>query len=206
MPGLQTLGVFFGASVALALSPGPDILFVVAQSVEHGRRAGLCVTAGLCTGLIGHTAVVALGAGEVLTRVGFLLPLLKGLGAAYLCHVAWQSVRHANAAAHLEPAAALSGALLYRRGVVMNLTNPKVTLFFLALLPQFVDAEAGRIPGQLVLLGGVFMLAAALVFGAAATLAGGVASSVVRSHRTRRWLHYGAAAVLVALALRLLLD
>ncbi len=205
MPDPQNLVVFFGASLTLALAPGPDILFVVAQSATHGRRAGLLVTAGLCTGLLGHTAVVAFGAGEVLARVRYLLPILKAIGAAYLCTLAWQTIRHAKRVTELQRPAPLSPPSLYRRGLVMNLTNPKVTLFFLAFLPQFVDPDAGEVAAQLVLLGALFLVAAALVFSTAANLAGGLAARVIGSARGQRALHYGGAAVLAGLAVRLLL-
>ena len=202
----DTVLVFFAASVLLALAPGPDILFVLAQSALHGRNAGFLVTLGLCTGLLGHTAAVAIGVAAVFQASALAFTALKLAGAAYLLWLAWQVLRApANEPGDVAAPAAPPG-VLYRRGIVMNLTNPKVSIFFLAFLPQFADPARGSIPLQMIGLGALFMLATALVFGAIAALAGTLGQALARSSRIRRVMNRVAAAVFAGLALRLIVS
>lgn len=193
---------FFITAVLLALSPGPDNLFVLAQASTHGRRAGLLVTLGLCTGLLGHTAAVALGLAAVVATSSWALGALKVAGASYLLYLAW-GAWHACATTGPQ-ATALSPWRMYARGVVMNLSNPKVALFFLAFLPQFVRPQAGPAGWQVVWLGALFGAATLLVFGGLAWFA---------SHWGERWRHSAlaqrrlnrlSALVFVGLATRLL--
>jgi threonine/homoserine/homoserine lactone efflux protein len=170
MPPADTLLVFFAASLLLALSPGPDNLFVLAQAAQRGAWAGLAVTLGLCTGLLGHTAAVAFGVAAVFQTSALAFALLKYLGAAYLLYLAWQAFRAGAVAAGEARAAGLGLARLYRRGIIMNLTNPKVSLFFLAFLPQFTAPAHGPLLPQVLVLGLLFIVATILVFGGSASL------------------------------------
>lgn len=197
---------FFGLSLLLGLTPGPDNLFVLMQSATQGRRAGLLVTLGLCTGLLGHTAAVALGLAALLAASPAAFGALKLAGAAYLLYLAW-GAWHAPATVQADGSAAASrssGWRLYGRGVVMNLSNPKVAIFFLALLPQFVQADAGQVHWQIAQLGALFMLATLLVFGSFAWLAAWLGGLLRRSASAQRWLNRTAATVFAGLAARLL--
>ena len=208
MPSLQTALAFFSMAVLLALSPGPDNLFVLMQSATHGRRAGWWVVLGLCTGLIGHTLAVALGLAAVFAASPLAFTLLKLAGAGYLLYLAWGAW---HAPASLAPGQGMAGPppsrlQMWRRGVIMNLSNPKVGLFFLALLPQFVQADRGPVVLQIVCLGALFMLAALLVFGSVVLLAGAIRARLARSARAQQWLNRASALVFVGLALRLALQ
>jgi threonine/homoserine/homoserine lactone efflux protein len=195
------LAGFFAAAVLLALAPGPDNLFVLTQSALYGRASGLAVMGGLCTGLVGHTVAVALGVAVIFQTSALAFSALKYAGAAYLLYLAWQAFR----ATANGPAAVCREQLgkLYRRGIIMNLTNPKVSLFFLAFLPQFADPSRGSLPGQLILLGGTFIVATILVFGAIALLAGSLGGWLKRSPLVQRTLNWLAGSLFVALALAL---
>lgn len=201
---LDTTLAFFGLSILLSLSPGPDNVFVLMQSATHGRKAGLLVTLGLCTGLIGHTAAVALGLAALLAASATAFTLLKLAGAAYLLYLAWGAFR-----APVGPMAAgtavapLKPWRMFGRGVVMNLSNPKVAIFFLAFLPQFVRPEAGSVALQVACLGGLFMLAALLVFGGLACFASWVGAWFQGSLRAQRALNWSAGTIFVGLAARL---
>lgn len=197
---------FFGTAVVLALVPGPDNLCVLAQSAADGWRAGMRLVLGLCSGLVVHTAAVALGLAVVFQASALAFTVLKLCGAAYLLYLAWQAFAHARAAAAPGQRAGLGGWALYRRGILMNVTNPKVSLFFLAFLPQFVTPAQGSITGQLIALGALFMLAAFLVFGAIALLAGRLGDLLRRSPSIQVWLNRGAGAVFLALAAKLALS
>ena len=208
MPTPDTLIAFFGIAVVLALTPGPDNLFVLLQSAQHGWRTGLCVVLGLCLGLVVHTSAVALGLAALLAASSLAFTLLKFVGAAYLAYLAWQALR-APAAASACPAAVPSGrpaagALrMVGRGVLMNLSNPKVLIFFLAFLPQFADPARASVAPQILLLGLVFMLATLLVFGAIALFSGHFGALLQRSARAQQWLQRTAGLVFLGLALRL---
>jgi threonine/homoserine/homoserine lactone efflux protein len=200
----DTAATFFGLSLLLGFTPGPDNLFVVVQAAVHGRRAGLVVVLGLCTGLLVHTGVVALGIAAMFAASAGAFTALKVLGAAYLAWLAWQAwwaPGEAHAAA--SQARALTAWALFARGVVMNLTNPKVVLFFLALLPQFVDPHRGAIAWQLATLGLVFIGATLLAFGVITWLADLLGPLLRSSASARRTMNRAAALVFAGLALRL---
>jgi threonine/homoserine/homoserine lactone efflux protein len=201
----ETLAAFTAVSLLLCIAPGPDNLFVLTQSALYGRMAGLTVTLGLCTGLIAHTTAVALGVAALIKASPLAFSLLKYAGAAYLLYLAWLALRAGPDALSLKHAANPDGWQLYRRGIIMNVTNPKVTLFFLALLPQFADPARGALWLQIVLLGLVFMLSTLLVFGLVAFLAGLIGQWFGRSPRVQHSLHILAGLVYTALALRLLM-
>ncbi len=204
MLSLETLLTFFSAALLLALVPGPDNIFVLTQSAVHGRGAGLAVVLGLCTGLIGHSTAVALGVAVIFQTSAIAFAVLKYLGGAYLVYLAWLAFR-AAAVGRVDVAAGVpvSPWKLYRRGIVMNVTNPKVSLFFLAFLPQFVDPERGMVTLQILLLGGVFIVATIIVFGAIALLAGTLGEWLNRSERAQGVLNKVAAVVFFGLALKL---
>ena len=208
MPTLQASLAFFAVALLLALSPGPDNLFVLVQSATGGRRAGFAVVAGLMLGVMVHTLAVALGLAAVFATSATAFTVLKLLGAAYLLYLAWGAWRapamlvasDAGAPAHPPP-----WPRLMARGVVMNLTNPKVVLFFLALLPQFVQPGQGPVAGQIVWFGALFILAASVVFGAVVLAADALRARLARSARAQRGLNRAAALVFVGLAARLAL-
>lgn len=199
----DTLTAFFGIAVLLALTPGPDNLFVLMQSAIWGRAAGLFVVLGLCTGLLGHTAAVAVGLAAVFAASPAAFTALKLAVAAYLAYLAWQVLRAPTGGGGGQRPEPLARGALYRRGIIMNLTNPKVLLFFFAFLPQFTRPEAGPMGWQIVELGAVFMLATLLVFGAIAVFSGGFGRLLQRSARAQRWLNRLAGLVFIGLALRL---
>ena len=209
MPTAETLIAFFGVAVLLGLSPGPDNVFVLLQSAQRGWRAGMAVVAGLCAGLVVHTAAVALGLAAVFASSPTAFAVLKWCGAAYLAYLAWQAWRAPVTLGHAPaPQQPLHGRALWRmagRGMVMSLTNPKVLIFFLAFLPQFADPQRGSLALQTMVLGCVFMLATFLVFGSIACFSSVFGALLQRSVRAQRWLNRFTSLVFVGLAARLAL-
>lgn len=199
----ETLITFFTASILLGLAPGPDNIFVLTQSALRGRSAGISVMLGLCTGLIGHSLAVAFGVAVIFQTSTLAFSILKYIGAGYLIYLAWRAFR----AAAEELTASSNGELkhwkLYRRGIFMNITNPKVSVFFLAFLPQFADPEHGPIWVQILLLGGLFIVATLLVFGSIALLAGTLGQWLSRSSRIQTLLNKLTGIVFIGLALKL---
>ena len=171
-------GLFFLIAFALGLAPGPDILFVFAQSLAHGRLAGVYVTLGLCPGLCLHVTLAAFGAGTFLKRHPRAYKTVTLCGAFYLACLGWDALQNAHVVAVEGPAPPpLPPLRLYLRGIVMNVSNPKVILFFLSFLPQFMCPEKGRLVRQFMTLGGIFVLATLLAFNIIA-LCGGTISGV----------------------------
>ena len=199
----DTLVLFVTASAALCVAPGPDNLFVLTQSGLYGRLAGVLVTLGLCTGLLVHTTAVAVGVATLFQTSALAFNALKLIGAGYLLYLAWQAFR--AGATPVDPATGSSISLpaLYGRGVIMNLTNPKVAIFFLAFLPQFADPAAGSVGLQIVMLGSVFIAATLVVFGGIAWGAGFIGGWLRRSTRAQTAMNRLAGIVFVALAIRL---
>jgi threonine/homoserine/homoserine lactone efflux protein len=202
----DVLITFTAVALLLCLSPGPDNLFVLAQSALYGRTAGLRITLGLCTGLVVHTAAVALGVAALIKSFPLAFNVLKLAGAAYLLYLAWQVFRAAPMTLSGDRTRRPDGWQLYRRGIIMNVSNPKVSLFFLALLPQFADPGRGALWLQFVLLGVVFMLSTLLVFGLLAVLSGSIGAWSGRSAAAQRILHALAGIVFIGLALRLIVT
>jgi threonine/homoserine/homoserine lactone efflux protein len=201
MPSLSTLAAFAAASLLLALAPGPDNLFVLALSASRGPRAGLMTTLGLCAGLVVHTTAVALGVAAFLAASPAAFTALKFAGAAYLAYLAVGAFRAGpvslNAATEQKPGA------YFWRGVVMNISNPKVALFFLAFLPQFVAPDRGSAVTQIFLLGAIFQFCAFVVFALIAFGAGKIGLWLRRSPRAQVVLNRLTGALFLTLAARL---
>ena len=195
---------FFTAALLLAFAPGPDIVFVLAQSAVYGPKAGLSTMCGLITGLCFHTTLVSLGVAALIQASPMAFTILKIAGAGYLLYLAWLSWR-AGALRAAGTAPDFPGcAALYRRGILMNVTNPKVSIFFLAFLPQFCDEARGSVALQCVSLGLLFMLAAALAFTAVSFLAGRVFSRFNSRPGGQVVLHKLTALIFAGLAVALL--
>jgi len=203
---IETIAIFLAATVALALAPGPDNIFVLTQSALYGRKAGLLVTLGLCTGLIVHTAAVSLGVAAIFQTSLLAFNLLKIVGAMYLLYLAWQAFKAGAAKLDNTEETHMGLGKLYSRGVVMNITNPKVAIFFLAFLPQFADQSAGSMTTQMLMFGGLFMAVTLVVFGAIAWTAGVLGGRLKKSPKAQVVMNRVAGTVFTALALRLAIS
>lgn len=162
---------FVSAAVLLTLMPGPDILFVITQSITRGRKSGIVFASGLCTGLIFHVAAVSLGVSVILYQSPIAFAVLKFVGAAYLIYLGVKAFLRRREASLRFDTASSGIQKLYRKGILMNLLNPKVILFFLAFFPQFVNTNAVNPVLQMCVLGAVFMIQAFIVFSLVAVLA-----------------------------------
>lgn len=200
----EVLSVFVMASIALGFAPGPDNIFVLTQSAMHGRAAGLMVTLGLCSGLIFHTAAVALGVAAIFATSATAFTALKMVGAAYLIYLAYKAFRAGASSIPADGLPKTPAMKLYLRGVIMNITNPKVAIFFLAFLPQFADPMRGSVTLQIFMFGAIFIVTTILVFGGIAWFAGRLGERLAGSARAQKILNRVAGVVFVGLAARLL--
>jgi threonine/homoserine/homoserine lactone efflux protein len=179
---IESLVSFAFATLLLAISPGPDNIFVLTQSVARGSKYGIAIASGLITGCIVHTSIVALGFAVIIRDNEWFLYAIKIAGAVYLLYLAFK-IYKSDASIEFGNTTASSQSLwkLYQIGITMNLLNPKVTLFFLALLPQFIIKDSFPDWIQIYMLGGVFMLVSLLVFYALALVAGKAAEFIKSS-------------------------
>ena len=207
MRSLDSLALFAVASALLALTPGPNLMYLVSRTLCQGRRAGIVSLAGTTLGFFFHLLAAALGLSVIFVAVPVLYDVLRYAGAAYLLWLAWTAVRQRGAG--LFAAASLpeeSSGRLFRVGLLTSILNPKLALFYLALLPQFVDAARGNVFAQSIVLGliqisiGVISDLAFVL--AAARIAGWLARRPVWA-AVQRWILGG---VFAAIALKLAFE
>lgn len=206
---------FFIAALVVALAPGPDNLFVLAQSATHGARAGFSVICGLCTGICVQTVLLIVGVSALIAASPIAFFVLQCCGAAYLLYLAYKSFQVRAGVVKLDAGDAgemraggegtgLSFRRLYLRGIIMNLTNPKAVLFALSFIPPAVDMSRDMSPSlQMVVLGAEFVMATFIVFGSIALLAGAVKKFMLNSPKANRNLNWFSGCVFVALAIAL---
>jgi len=161
MPTISTLAVFVVAALALAVVPGPAVLYIVTRSVDRGRTAGVVSALGIATGGLVHVVAAAVGLSALVMSSASAYTLVKWAGAIYLVWIGVQKLRERDGAAgEMAASPPVSLRRVFWQGVVVNVLNPKTALFFLALLPQFIDVSRGAVPAQVVMLGCVFVLVA----------------------------------------------
>ncbi len=204
-PTLSTIAAYALAVLVLVLTPGPDMALFLGRTLSSGRACGLAALAGTAVGLYVHTALAALGLSALIAASGTAFAVLKWAGAAYLVFLAVSVLRHGSA---FEPKAATGEASLGRAflaGVGVNILNPKIVLFFVTFLPQFVDPADPHAAFRLAVLGGLYGVIFVPISIGLVLAAARVSGAFARSARLRRGLDYATAGLFGAFALRLAL-
>lgn len=203
---LSTFLYFLIASMLLTIAPGPDIMYLLAKSLADGARSGISLALGLTTGLIFHTTLVIIGVAAIIQQSSLAFAILKYTGAAYLLYLAWGAF-HAQGNLKLN-AVNKSGSYfkLYRRGVIMNVLNPKVLLFFLAFLPQFVNLNSDSVSLQIAFLGFIFGLQTLVIFSLVAICAGKVRDYILNIKNFNKIMGYIQGIVLLLISLALIIS
>jgi threonine/homoserine/homoserine lactone efflux protein len=195
--------VFAVAAMALLVVPGPAVIYIVAQSLDQGRRAGVVSVLGIHTGSMVHVLAATVGLSQLLVSSATAYTVVKYAGAAYLIGLGVRRILTRDRVADdADPAVAVdprSNRQLFRQGVVVNVLNPKTALFFLAFLPQFVDVDAGRVPLQIAVLGVTFVLLGLVTDTVWALAAGTLGSTLRRSARVLRIERLVSGSVFIAL-------
>ena len=199
MPDPSRLALFVGAALLLLVVPGPSVLYIVTQSVSHGRRAGMASVAGITTGTLVHIAAATIGLSALLASSAIAFDVVKYLGAAYLIVVGIRRLAGLERPDEGRAAGSRSLSRLYRQGIVVNVLNPKTALFFLAFLPQFVDSTRGAAWAQILLLGLLFAALGFLSDGAWALVAGTLGERLRGSRRFPQVQRYVSGSVFVGL-------
>ncbi len=207
MPDFSTLALFAAAALALACTPGPDMLLILSRSLIQGRGAGFASLFGALVGVYVHATAVALGLSELFRAVPLAYDAVRYAGAAYLLYLAWTAFRAPGSAFSVSTdARPLSLGAVFRQGLLTNILNPKVALFALALFPQFVKPEAGHVAAQILLLATVLNLIGLVVNGSLVLGANRLRRAVADRIRFRRAPQMVLGTVFAGLALRLVVD
>ena len=197
---------FLVAALVITAAPGPDNLLVLGLGMSRGPRHGMVFGLGCAIGCLSHTLLAVLGVSAMFAASPLAFTALKIAGGAYLCWLGWQALRSSGSiGAAPAQAADTSMGRLFAKGLLANAINPKVMLFFLSFLPQFVDASRGHVSAQTAWLGVVFTLQAALLFGLLGAFAGRIGRVLQRSPRLGLWMDRVTGAVFIGLGLRLAL-
>ncbi len=175
---LETLISFSIATLALAISPGPDNIYVLTQSLANGTKSGIATTAGLISGCIVHTTLLAFGISAIIMASEEIFYGIKVLGACYLLYLAYKVYKSEEHISLAENAPKKSYTQLFKTGVIMNLVNPKVMIFFLAFFPGFLWNEDGNTVLQFYILGITFMMVSFITFSSIALAAGKISSLI----------------------------
>ncbi|WP_211286137.1 LysE family translocator [Roseovarius confluentis] len=197
-----TLLAFIPAAVALNLTPGADMMFCLGQGLRGGPRPAVAASAGIVLGGMVHVTLAGLGLGAAIATLPWLFDVIRWAGIAYLLWLAWQALRHplqTGETPEIKPSRA------FRDGMIVNLTNPKVILFVLAFLPQFIDPSQGSIVAQFLVFGAIIAAGGFIVNAAVGIFAGGLGRRMARSPGFARGIGYVCAAIFTGLALRLAL-
>jgi len=198
---LEVIISFFLTSLALTIAPGPDIMYVLSTSLTKGKSYGIATAIGLSSGLLFHTALLAFGVSTLIVSIPWLFVAIKIFGTLYLLRIIYQLYK--------EPVTPITVNKIPNRkknvfeqvqqGLIMNVLNPKIMLFFLSLFPTFLHPEWGNLKFQIFTLGSIFMLQALLVFSSMAVLSGYVSRFLLKNDYLRAYLNYFQIAVFIAL-------
>ncbi len=204
---LTNLYMFIAASFLLCLAPGPDNIYVLTQGMTKSKKAAIVTTLGLTTGLIIHTSAAAFGISVIFQTSEIAFNIVKYVGAAYLLYIAYQAFKYRNEKLDLSVQNSSSELKkLYFKGFIMNILNPKVSIFFLAFLPQFVNTASGNVPMQMITLGGVFMVLTIVVFSSIGVAGNLLSSKLLEKPNIVKYMNVLTSFVLVSLGIKLALS
>lgn len=205
LPSLPIFLAYLVAVIAITLTPGPDMTLFLGKAIGQSRAAGLAAFCGASTGLVVHTCAVAIGLSALLAASTLAFTILKVVGSTYLIYLAVQALRHGSALSVGSKAAAEPLGRVYLRGLTINLLNPKISIFFVTFLPQFVTAGDPHAAAKLLFLGLAFVVIATPISIAMIWSAGSIATFLKRSPKATRAVDWLFAGVMGGFALRLIL-
>jgi len=204
---LTELYMFIIASFLLCLAPGPDNIYVLTQGMTKSKKAAIVTTLGLATGLIIHTSAAAFGISVIFQTSELAFDIVKFVGAAYLLYIAYQAFKYRNEKLDLSAQNSTKELKkLYFKGFIMNILNPKVSIFFLAFLPQFVNTQAGNVPMQMIILGAVFMALTIIVFSSIGIAGNLLSKRLLEKPNIVKYMNILTSFVLVGLGIKLALS
>ncbi len=205
MTGTQII-FFMVTSLLLIITPGQDMILVMSRSIAQGSKAGIITAAGVCTGLLGHTILTALGLGVLLQTSATLFTIIKIIGASYLFYLGIRYIVTKNKPTELKNLNTTPLHKLYFQGAFSNISNPKIVIFFLAFLPQFIQKETSHFTIMLLILGIIFTLLTFMVKGIIGFTAGILSNYLQSKPIVHIWITRFSGMVLIALSLKLAFE
>lgn len=200
---LETIISFFLTSLALTISPGPDIMYVLSTSLAKGKQFGIATAIGLSSGLLFHTTLLAFGISTLIVAIPWLFIAIKVFGTLYLLRIIYllykAPIESIKVNVDHAPISRSNVFQQVQQGLIMNILNPKIMLFFLSLFPSFLHPELGNIKMQVYTLGSIFMLQALIVFCLIAVLSGYVSKFLIKNKYVQGYMNYFQIAVFIAL-------
>lgn len=207
MTDFEILSGFMLATAALAMSPGPDNIYVLMQGVVNGKKYGLATTAGLISGCLIHTTLLAFGVSALIKANDKLFLIIKLFGALYLLYLAFQAFKSDSDLRLKDGSVPKKGLFhLFKQGFIMNVLNPKVTIFFLAFFPGFLFSDTLSNPVQFYVLGILFMLVSFIIFSLIAILSGSISGYLKNNQNVGNYLKWLQILVFVGIAAYILLS
>lgn len=204
---LSNLYMFIITSFLLCIAPGPDNIYVLTQGMTKSKKAAIITTLGLCTGLIIHTSAAAFGISMIFKTSQIAFDIVKYLGVIYLLYIAYQVYKHRNEPLNLDTKASKKDLkALYFKGFLMNILNPKVSIFFLAFLPQFVSVQNGNVPLQMIVLGLIFMALTIILFSLIGIAGNLLSEKLLNNPKIVKYMNILTSFVLVSLGVKLALS
>ena len=201
---MEELFSFLLASILLTLAPGPDILLVLSESLTKGSKSALMLAAGLVCGLSFHTLVLVLGWGQFIGFYPNLIVVIKICGALYFLYLAIQTFNSLKIEVHNTELIEKEPFTIFKKGLLMNLLNPKVSLFFWLFFPSFLFSDSLPHGIQYAILGGLFMLQAAVVFTFVSIAAATLIAPILNNPKSLYWMNFGQGILLIGIAIYLL--
>ena len=203
MIALSTFAAFVPAALALNITPGADMMFCLGQGLKSGPRPAIAASLGVAAGGMVHVALAGLGVAAVVTAQPALFDIIRWVGVAYLLYLAWGAIMPPGGAQ--PPGQAVGASRAFRTGLMVSLTNPKVILFVLAFVPQFIRPEAGSVLGQFLVFGAIIGLGGVMINGGVGVFAGRARALFAGGGRAARWMSRITGGIFAGLAVRLAL-
>ncbi|MEO8599912.1 MAG: LysE family translocator [bacterium] len=203
---MPDIWLFLAAAATLTLAPGPDNIYVLTRGITQGRKAGLVAALGFSSGLIFHTLLAVLGFAAMIKASPITYDVIRYAGAAYLVYLGVRTLRSGAIVKMGTSVAQVAPLTIYLQSVIANMLNPKVTLFFIAFLPQFVNQQAGNVAAQMLLLAGLFILVTLCIFGGIAFFSGIVGAYLQRNATASLYLNRLAGCAFIGLGIRIALP
>ncbi len=206
MPELSQLALFWIATLVLNLTPGPDIMYIVANGMSRGARAGALSATGVGVGAVFHVVLAAVGITAILQTSNLAFDIIRLMGASYLIWIGVKQLKGSAPGIAQEDVQIESGWAYFNRGLITNVLNPKVALFFIAFLPQFISLEAGSVVFQILVLGMMFTINSLLINIVIGIGAGKAGQRLMQSQNFSKWINRISGFVLIGLGIRLFLT
>jgi len=198
--------LFLSTAIALNIAPGPDVIYILTKTIANGRKIGFASSLGVCTGALFHVFAAAIGLSAILVTSSLAFTIVKFIGVGYLLYLAYQAFNSAGTHLNISSKQARKKETFwgaFKQGVLIDILNPKVAIFFMAFLPQFVRVGHGSVPMQLLMLGILIILIAIVVEFAYVLLASVLTNKINNSKTFSRWLDWLVGTIFVALGIRL---